>query len=96
MACNYSKLLETSTDESVRLMAEEWYKARRGKIHRLNPKREHRLMCGRKLTWNYGHMYVKPKMNEKTASMYCKKCFAEENKINVMLTSHLPDELFEI
>lgn len=72
-----------------------YYKARYGKIHKYDPNTK-KFVCGRKQNWNYSPMYIKPQINEGNIQHYCKRCFAQENRVNQVLTTGLPDELFEI
>ena len=80
-------------------VSKDWtlYKARRGKIHRLKKDDTRRLECGRKLSWNYSPMYqTNVTITENNIRDFCQRCFKEENRVNSMLTSMIPDELFEI
>jgi len=73
------------------------YKARRGKIHRVKKDDSTRLECGRRLNWNYSQMYAtNVRITENNIRDFCQRCFKEEKRVSNMLTSVLPDELFEI
>lgn len=72
-----------------------YYKARRGKIHKFRSSTG-KFLCGRRLTWNYNPLYSPPEMTKLNSHHFCKRCFKKEKETEKVLTSFIPDELFEI